>query len=126
MSDYLYLTTEDGLAISGYMGLEVRDAGLLASALARPAATAFGDDLYEGFERKCAALIEGINRNHPLVDGNKRLSWVCAVNFADLNGRDLVAEQDEIFRTIMAVAAGELSLDQIEHWISEVRTAGRN
>ncbi len=70
-------------------------------------------------------MIEGINRNHPLVDGNKRLSWVCAVNFADLNGWDLVAEQIEIFRTISAVAAGELSLDLLDHWIAEVKTTGR-
>jgi death-on-curing protein len=120
-----YLTTEDSLAIANQMGFLVRDAGLLASAVARPSTTAFGEDIYVTFDRKCAALIEGINRNHPLVDGNKRLSWVCAVNFADLNGWDLVAEQIEIFRTISAVAAGELSLDLLEHWIAEVKTTGR-
>jgi death-on-curing protein len=107
------------------MGFLVRDAGLLASVVARPSTTVFGEDIYTTFSRKCATLIEGINRNHPLVDGNKRLSWVCAVNFADLNGWDLVADQVEIFRTISAVAAGELSLDVIEHWVSEIKTTGR-
>ncbi len=63
MSDYLYLTTEDGLAIAGYMGLQVRDAGLLASALARPAATAFGTDIYPTLELKIAAFMHGVNRN---------------------------------------------------------------
>ena len=120
-----YLTTEDSLAIANQMGFLVRDAGLLASAVARPNTTAFGEDIYVTFDRKCAVLIEDINRNHPLVDGNKRLSWVGAVNFAGLNGWDLVAEQIEIFRTISAVAAGELSLDLLEHWVSKVKTTGR-
>ena len=93
--------------------------------MARPSTTAFGQDIYTTFNRKCSALIEGFNRNHPLVDGNKRLSWVCEVNFADLNGCDLVADQVEIFTTISAVAAGELSLDVIEHWVSEIKTTGR-
>ena len=120
-----YLSTEDSLAIADQMGFLVRDTGLLASAVARPGTTAFGEDIYPTFNRKCAALIEGINRNLPLVDGNKRLSWVCVVNFADLNGWDLVADQVEIFRTISAVASGELSLDVIEHWVSEIKTTGR-
>ena len=120
-----YLSTEDSLDIASQMGFLVRDPGLLASAVARPGTTAFGEDIYTTFNRKCAALIEGINRNHPLVDGNKRLSWVCAVNFADLNGWDLVADQVEIYRTISAVAAGELSLDVIEQWVSEIKTTGR-
>lgn len=121
-----YLSTEDSIAIAHQMGFLIRDAGLLASAAARPSTTAFGEDIYSTFNQKCAALIEGINRNHPLVDGNKRLSWVCAVNFADLNGWDLVADQVEIYRTITAVAAEELSLDNLEHWVSEIKTPSRD
>lgn len=120
-----YLTTEDSLAIAGIMGFLVRDPGLLASAVARPATSVFADDVYPTFSQKCAALIEGINRNHPLVDGNKRLSWVCAVNFADLNGWDLVADQVEIYRVITAVAAGELDLDSLGYWVESVKTEGR-
>lgn len=120
-----FLSTEDSIAIADQMGFLIRDAGLLASAVARPSTTAFGEDIYATFNQKCAALIEGINRNHPLVDGNKRLSWVCAVNFADLNGWDLVADQVDIYRTISAVAAGELSLDVLEQWVSKIKTTGR-
>jgi len=120
-----YLSTEDALTIAQIMGFHVRDAGLLASAIARPSTSAFGEEIYSSFARKCAALIEGINRNHPHVDGNKRLSWVCAVNFADLNGWDLVADQMEIYRAISAIAAGELDLDAIEYWVDAVKTVGR-
>jgi death-on-curing protein len=120
-----YLSTEDSIAIANQMSFLIRDAGLLASATARPSTTAFGEDIYSTFDEKCAALIEGINRNHPLVDGNKRLSWVCAVNFADLNGWDLVADQVDIYRTISDVAAGELSLEGLKNWVSEITTTGR-
>jgi death-on-curing protein len=41
--------------------------------------------------RKVAALIEGINLSHPLVDGNRRLSWICAGVFALRNGLTLAA-----------------------------------
>jgi prophage maintenance system killer protein len=47
------------------------------------------------------------------------------VNFADLNGWDLVADQVDIYRTISAVAAGELSLDVLEQWVSKIKTTGR-
>jgi death-on-curing protein len=120
-----YLSTEDSIAIANQMGFLIRDAGLLASATTRPSTTAFGEDIYSTFDEKCAALIEGINHNHPLVDGNKRLSWVCAVNFADLNGWDLVADQVDIYRTISDVAAGELSLEDLKNWVSEITTTGR-
>ena len=73
-----FLGTEDALIIAEEMGLVVRDPGLLAGAVARPLASAFGADAYDILERKLAALIEAIDRGHPLVDGNKRLSWVCA------------------------------------------------
>ena len=114
-----YLNTEDALFISEEMGLVVRDPGLHAGAVARPAASAFGADAYDTLARKVAALIEGINRNHPLLDGNKRLSWVCAVVFARLNGAELSAGQPEINTTIRQVAARDISLDHLTSWVED-------
>lgn len=114
-----YLSTEDALIIAEEMGLVVRDAGLLAGAVARPAASAFGADAYDTLERKLAALIEAINRSHPLVDGNKRLSWVCAVLFAGLNGQALRARQAEIDTTVRQVAEGKLNLDELTTWVKD-------
>ncbi len=113
-----YLDTDDAMDIVAVMGQQVRDIGLLASAVARPRASAFGDDAYRTLPAKVAALVDGVNRNHPLVDGNKRLSWVCAVVFAQRNGFDLAADVDDAERIIFPVAAGDIHLDQLTHWIA--------
>ncbi|MGC4111303.1 MAG: type II toxin-antitoxin system death-on-curing family toxin [Nocardioides sp.] len=86
----------------------VRDVGLLESALARPRATAFGDDAYPRLEEKAAALLHSLARNHALVDGNKRLALAATIAFLGLNGRRLTLTNDEAYAFIMNVAAGEL------------------
>lgn len=112
-----YLNTEDALLLTDDFGLVVRDLGLLAGALARPQASAFGEDAYPEMPTKVAALIEGINRSHPLVDGNKRLSWVCAVVFASRNGLTLAAPQTDINEVIRAVADGSMDLSPLDAWV---------
>jgi death-on-curing protein len=88
---------------------EVRDYGLLASALARPKATVFGADAYPGIHDKAAALLHSLVRNHALVDGNKRPGWVAVRLFYVLNGLDLRADHDDAFAFVMGVAAGEIT-----------------
>jgi death-on-curing protein len=53
---------------------QVRDVGLLQSALARPRASVTGEDAYISIHAKAAALLHSLARNHGLVDGNKRLA----------------------------------------------------
>jgi death on curing protein len=105
-----FLTLEDALA-AGEAALghppEVRDYGLLESALARPRATVFGDEAYPGLDAKAAALLASLVANHTLVDGNKRLGWVCVRLFYVFNGRDLQAPEDDAFDLVMSVARGE-------------------
>lgn len=86
-------------------GVPVRDHGLLESALARPRATAFGVDAYEGLEEKAAAMHA---RNHALVDGDKRLALAGTIAFLGLNGRRLTLTNDEAYTLVMDVASGEL------------------
>lgn len=86
----------------------VRDHGLLESALARPRATAFGEDAYEGLEAKAAALLHSLARNHALVDGNKRLALAGTIAFLGINGRRLTLTNDEAYTLIMDVASGQL------------------
>ena len=88
-------------------GVEVRDYGLLEAALARPQATAFGKDAYPGMDRKAAALLHSVARNHALVDGNKRLALAALIAFYGLNGRRLSLTNDEANDLVMKVAAGE-------------------
>jgi death-on-curing protein len=107
-----YLSLEDLLEIAaGVVGeVTVRDMGLLASAAARPQASAFGDAAYPTFAEKAAALMHSLGRNHALVDGNKRLAWAATRVFCLLNCRDLAFPVDEAERLVVAVAAGDLDV----------------
>ncbi|HEY3831439.1 MAG TPA: type II toxin-antitoxin system death-on-curing family toxin [Acidimicrobiia bacterium] len=64
----------------------VRDVGLLGAAAARPRTTVLGRDAYPDIWTKAAALLHSIVRNHPLVDGNKRLGWLATAVFLEING----------------------------------------
>src|ERR1035441_3594029 len=71
----------------------VRDAGLLDSAMARPQQlSAYGQpSLFD----LAAAYAYGLVRNHPFVDGNKRIAFIAAVVFLELNGRRFTASRSE-------------------------------
>jgi death on curing protein len=87
---------------------DVRDYGLLESALARPQATAFGSDAYRGLDHKAAALVHSLARNHALIDGNKRLALAAIIAFFGVNGHRLTLTNDEAYELIVAVAEGKL------------------
>ena len=89
-------------------GVEVRDYGLLEAALARPQASPFGKDAYLGLDRKAAALLHSVARNHALADGNKRLALAALIACYGLNGRRLTLTNDEAYDLVMKVAAGDL------------------
>ena len=115
--DVEYLDVEDliGLAVA-LLGdpPPVRDVGLLEAAAARPRASAFGEDAYPDVWSKAAALLQSIVKNHPLVDGNKRLGWLAAAVFLELNGvRVTTAPNDAVYDTVMKVAAGQLGVGEI-------------
>jgi death-on-curing protein len=86
----------------------VRDHGLLEAALARPQASAFGDDAYGSIHEKAAALLHSLARNHALIDGNKRLSLAATIAFYGINGLRLTLTNHEAYRLVMRVATGEL------------------
>ncbi len=109
MAEIRYLDLEDLLSLTRLLCAgPVRDAGLLDSAAVRPRTTVFGSDAYETVPLKAAAMLHSIAKNHALVDGNKRLAWVAALTFAQLNGMRPDLTHDEAFDLVMAVASGEL------------------
>lgn len=87
---------------------EVRDHGLLESALGRPQASAFGQAAYPGMHEKAAALLHSLARNHALVDGNKRLALAATLAFYGMNGMRLTLTNDEAYTLVLDVAAGQL------------------
>ena len=119
-----YLDLQDALAIADLLGVpDVRDAGLLDAALHRPRASAFGRDAYPTLAAQAGALFESLVRNHPLVDGNKRLAWTTTVVFLRLNGATLARPDDDTaYEFVVAAAAGNLGLDEITvRWTSWIR-----
>lgn len=87
---------------------EVRDRGLLESALARPRASAFGEEAYPEIHEKAAALLHSTARNHALVDGNRRLALAATIAFYGMNGFRLTLTNDEAYDLIIQVASGRL------------------
>jgi death on curing protein len=87
---------------------EVRDHGLLESALARPRASVLGQDAYPGIHEKAAALLHSLARSHALVDGNKRLSLAATIAFYGMNGLRLTLTNDEAYDLVVDVASGRL------------------
>jgi death on curing protein len=92
----------------------VRDKGMLESALTRPVNRwTYGED------DRCvlaAAYAFGVARNHPFTDGNKRTAWVLARLFFALNGHVIVFTPDGAITTVLALAAGQLSEEELADW----------
>jgi death-on-curing protein len=93
----------------------VRDAGLLASALARPQHAASYSDA--DVPQLAALYALGIIKNHPFVDGNKRVGAVLLETFLQLHGEQLTVSDSELLKTIIAIAAGEMSDDAFVTWV---------
>ena len=92
----------------------VRDVGLLAAAVARPQTIVGERDAYPSLCEKAAALLQSIVGNHALFDGNKRLGWVAAAVFLQINDVDVTRiANDDVYELTMAVAASELDLAAI-------------
>ncbi|GAC1610038.1 MAG: type II toxin-antitoxin system death-on-curing family toxin [Mycobacteriales bacterium] len=93
--------------------MEVREWGLVASALARPQATVFGSDAYATLWEKAAALLHSLVRNHALVDGNKPVGFTCAILLLYKNGQQVEYTEDEAYDLVIAVAEGVLEVPAI-------------
>lgn len=119
-----YLDVEDLLDVATRLlgsPPPVRDIGLLGSAAARPAASAFGEDAYSDVWLKAAALLQSLVKNHPLVDGNKRLGWLATAVFLQLNGVEATkASNDDVYDLVMAVAAGQQSVTEIANGLRRI------
>ena len=95
----------------------VRDERLLESAMARPQnLAAYGE---ADVAALAAAYAFGIARNHPFVDGNKRTAAVVSETFLALNGHGLTASDAELVVAFLALAAGELTEDEMADWFRE-------
>ncbi|MCW4463769.1 type II toxin-antitoxin system death-on-curing family toxin [Sphingomonas sp. BT-65] len=123
MAEYRFLDAEIAMAIhdrqlAEHGGLAgVKDAGLLESALARPLnKLAYGED--DPFVL-AAAYAYGVARNHPFADGNKRTVWVLGRLFLRLNDIPIAFDKADAIRTMLALAAGEMTEDAFAVWLRD-------
>jgi death-on-curing protein len=118
VTEILFLTVEQVLEIQrrsieehgGSHGL--RDRGLLESAVAMPAARFGGEFLHSGIPAMAAAYHFHLCKNHPFVDGNKRVAVTVAEVFVDTNGRRLIATDAQLEKLTLGVADGSIKKEQ--------------
>ena len=97
----------------------IRDDGLLESALSSPFQSFDGTEGFPSIQQKAARLAYGLVKNHPFVDGNKRIGAHAMLTFLALNGIELKYEQNELSDMFLSVAAGVSGYEKILHWLIE-------
>ena len=121
----VYLSVDQVLALhrdqtASYGGATgLRDRGSLESAVARPAMTFAGEDLYADVPAKAGALMHSLVLNHPFVDGNKRVGAHAAILFALLNDCECLATPDELVDITLSVAEGRVSAEALAIWFRQ-------
>lgn len=100
---------------AGSSGL--RNEGMLDSALNAPFQTFDGEDVYPSLQQKAARLCFGLVKNHPFVDGNKRIGVHVMLVFLALNGIELQHTQTELSDVILQLAAGTIQSSDLLDWI---------
>lgn len=95
----------------------IRDEGLLESALNAPFQSFDGIDSFPSIQQKAARLGFGLIKNHPFVDGNKRIGTHAMLVFLALNGIEIEYTQEELSNIILNVASGDCSFEGLVKWI---------
>lgn len=106
-----FIDLDDALYVIQRLGFYVKDVGLLDSALARPKAAVFGEDVYPTLSLKAAALAHSVIKNHSLVDGNKRTAWTLMISFLYLNGYKHNFTTDQGMKFVIGLATDKLTLE---------------
>lgn len=124
LTESFWVPTEVVLAlqqqsIDRYGGMHgLRDEGLLDSALMRPqnvAAYNQGSSLFE----LAACYAFALAKNHPFIDGNKRIAFITCAVFLEYNGYRVTASQEEAYAMIMAIADGTMHEEITAAWLKD-------
>jgi death-on-curing protein len=106
------------ILIQRYGGsLGIRDAHLLASALAQPKMTVGRKFIHRTVFDKAAAYGYHLCVNHPFIDGNKRVAFAVMFLFLEKNGYTLEASEEDAYRTMISIAAGRLKKPALAAWL---------
>ncbi len=97
----------------------IRDMGLLDSAVAAPKASFGGQQLHDDLAAMAGAYLYYLAKNHPFVDGNKRVATAAALVFLRANGQTVACPDQELVNAVLAVAAGEWDKDAITQFLRD-------
>lgn len=97
----------------------VRDYNLLESSIENPFQSFDGEELYPTIQAKAARLGYGLIKNHCMLDGNKRIGTHAMLVLLALNGIELKYTQKELYETILQVADGSLTYEELLKWVLE-------
>ena len=95
----------------------VRDFGLLSSALNAPFQQFDNVELFPTIQQKASRLGYGLIKNHPFLDGNKRIGVHTMLVFLEINGISLEHTQEELYTIVLDVASGKSEIEELTKWI---------
>ena len=95
----------------------LRDEGLLDSACNAPFQRFDNQELFPTIQQKSTRLAYGLIKNHPFVDGNKRIGTHVMLILLALNGIELNYTQEELYTIILKIASGTAELNKLTEWI---------
>ena len=95
----------------------LRDEGLLESAICSPFQTFGGQYVYPSIEMKAARLAFSLVKNHPFVDGNKRIGMLSMLTFLALNGIAVQCTDEELIDIGLRLADGTITDRDLFHWL---------
>ena len=96
---------------------ELRDVGMLESAIAQPQMTFGGHELYPDVAAKASAIGFSLVCNHPFIDGNKRVGYAAMETFLVMNGYELECSVDETEQIVLSVASGTTTREGLLDWL---------
>lgn len=124
VSEATVLAIHDQMLMRFGGGPGIRDRGLLESALAQPLQSYGGEDLYPRLTDKAARLAFGMIRNHPFVDGNKRVGAALLGAVLRVNGWDLPVAKGALADAVLEVASGSWGFEARSEWVAAHAVAG--
>ena len=95
----------------------LRDIALLQSALAQPKATFGRKFVHKSVFDKAAAYGFHLCRNHPFIDGNKRVAFVLMDLFLQRNGWEIVASEEDAYLLMIDLSSGNVSRTELSSWL---------
>lgn len=91
----------------------IRDMGLLEWAVAMPATRYLGEYTHRTVFEMAGAYLFHLSRNHPFLDGNKRVAAAAAETFLLINGIEMWADEPEYSEFVLAVARGDVAKQDV-------------